>query len=93
VEPLAPTQPANPSGDGSGIDGIVGRFAEQLGASLKPAVAAAIATNFGFPLILMIAVLLFILIQSRLDDRDPKLRVAPLPAAEMVVPFLDEDHL
>ena len=41
----------------------------------------------------MIAVLLFLLIQSRLDGRDPKLRVAPLTAAETILAFRDEDQL
>jgi len=44
-------------------------------------------------LILMIAVLLFLLIQSRLDGRDPKLRAAPLTSAETILPFRDEDQL
>ena len=76
-----------------GVDALVGRIADRIGASVQPAAAAAIATTFGFPLILMIAVLLFLLIQSRLDDRDPKLRIAPLTTADTVVAFRDEDSL
>ena len=41
----------------------------------------------------MIAVLLFLLIQSRMDDRDPKLRLAPLTTADTVLPFRDEEGL
>ena len=41
----------------------------------------------------MIAVLLYLLVQSRLDSRDPKLRAAPLTAGETIVPFRDEDQL
>ena len=50
----------------------------------------AVAQSFGFPLALMLAVLIFLLIQSRMDERDPKLRRAPLTAAETTIPFLDE---
>jgi len=60
---------------------------------LKPAAAAAVVTTFSFPLILMVAVLLFLLVQSRLDGRDPKLRAAPLTASETILPFRDEDQL
>jgi hypothetical protein len=41
----------------------------------------------------MIAVVLFLLGQSRLDGRDPKLRAAPLTAAETLLMFRDEDSL
>jgi hypothetical protein len=76
-----------------GIDGILSGVADQIRATVKPAAAAAVASEFGFPLILMIAVLLFVLVQSRLDGRDPKLRAAPLTAAETILPFRDEDQL
>ena len=75
-----------------GIDGIITGVAEQIQHTVKPAAAAAVATEFGFPLILMIAVLLFVLVQSRLDGRDPKLHAAPLAGAE-TLPFRDEDQL
>jgi hypothetical protein len=38
----------------------------------------------------MLAVILFLVIQSRLDGRDPKLRAAPLTIAETYLPFADE---
>lgn len=76
-----------------GIDGIISGVAQQIQHTVKPAAAAAVATAFGFPLILMVAVLLFLLVQSRLDGRDPKLRAAPLTAAETILPFRDEDQL
>jgi hypothetical protein len=41
----------------------------------------------------MIAVVLFLVVQSRMDDRDPKLRLAPLTASETIVPFRDEEAL
>jgi uncharacterized paraquat-inducible protein A len=76
-----------------GIDGIISGVAQQIQKTVKPAAAAAVVTTFGFPLILMIAVLLFLLVQSRLDGRDPKLRAAPLTASETILPFRDEDQL
>jgi hypothetical protein len=72
---------------------IVAGFAEQLRWTIKPAAAAAVASTFGFPLILMVFVLIFLLVQSRLDARDPKLRVAPLTPADGLVAFRDEDEL
>jgi len=38
----------------------------------------------------MVAVLLFLVVQSRLDGSDPKLRSAPLTTAETLLPFADE---
>jgi hypothetical protein len=53
----------------------------------------AVAATFSFPLVLMIAVLLFLLGQSRFDSRDPKLRAAPLTASDTILPFRDEESL
>ena len=74
-----------------GVDALVSTITRQIGATIKP--GAAVAVTFGFPLILMIAVLLFLLVQARLDDHDPKLRVAPLKSAETILAFQDEDLL
>jgi hypothetical protein len=68
-------------------------MAAGISATVQPAAAVSVATTFGFPLILMVAVLLFLLIQSRMDVRDPKLRLAPLTAADTVLPFRDEEGL
>ena len=38
----------------------------------------------------MLAVLLFLLMQGQMDERDPKLRRAPLTNAETTIPFVDE---
>jgi hypothetical protein len=76
-----------------GIDGLIINVAQQIQSTVKPAAAAALVTTFSFPLILMIAVLLFLLVQSRFDSRDPKLRAAPLTASETILPFRDEDQL
>jgi hypothetical protein len=41
----------------------------------------------------MLAVLLFLLVQRRLDDRDPKLRAALRSPADALLEFEDEDRL
>ena len=46
---------------------------------------AAVAEAFTFPLILMVAVFLFLIGQSRMDD--PKFRLAPLSKADTTVLF------
>ena len=60
---------------------------------VKPAAAAAVATTFGFPLVLMVAVLMFLLVQGFLDARDPKLRrrLARRPMSSLE--FQDEERL
>jgi hypothetical protein len=65
----------------------------QVSRVLKPEAAAVVAVTFGFPLVLNIAVVLFLLVQGWVDARDPKLRVAPKTATETVVAFQDEEQL
>jgi hypothetical protein len=60
---------------------------------VKPKAAAAVATTFGFPLVLMLAVLMFLLVQGFLDARDPKLRKAPRSKADVVLEFQEEERL
>jgi hypothetical protein len=55
--------------------------------------AAAVATSFAFPLLLMLIVLFFLVVQPRMDGRDPKLRAAPHGATETVVLFEEEEAL
>jgi hypothetical protein len=69
---------------------VVGNIAATVGPTVQPAAVAAVASTFGFPLALMLAVLLFLVVQSRFDGRDPKLRAAPLTTAETYLPFADE---
>jgi hypothetical protein len=59
---------------------------------VKPTVAASVATTFSFPLALMAFVLLFLLAQSAVDRRDPKLR-AKANANESILGFEDEESL
>jgi hypothetical protein len=75
------------------FDALITRVASQVSYVVRPAAAAAVASTFTFPLLLMLAVLLFLAIQGQLDRRDPKLRATPRTAAETAVPFEDEAQL
>jgi hypothetical protein len=59
---------------------------------LKPSVAAVVATTFTFPIALAVLVILYLLVQHRLDARDPKLRHAPSSAYETYIAFEEEDQ-
>ncbi|MDQ2940961.1 MAG: hypothetical protein M3R05_02090, partial [Chloroflexota bacterium] len=72
---------------------ILSAAADQVSRAVQPAAVAAVATTFTFPLALMLAVLLFLLVQNRVDERDPKLRVAPHTAGDTVVKYKDEVDL
>jgi hypothetical protein len=50
------------------------------------------ASTFTFPLALAILVVLYLLVQARLDGRDPKLRYAPASAGETYIAFEEEDR-
>jgi hypothetical protein len=75
------------------LGAIAAGFADQVRATVKPAAVAALAVTFSFPLLLMAAVFIFLLMQGRLDERDPKLRNAPLTSAETVIAFGNEAEL
>jgi hypothetical protein len=84
---------------GPDVEGPAGIFnrvlhaaAEQVAIVVKPAAAAAVAVGFTFPLALMVLVLLFLIVQPRMDRRDPKLRTAR-GAGDTVVPFEVEEKL
>jgi hypothetical protein len=80
--------------DPGGIAGsVIHEAATSVSTVVKPAAAAAVAATFSFPLVLMFAVLFFLLVQRRLDDRDPKLRAAPRSQAEAWLEFEEEDRL
>lgn len=85
--------PPGPQPPEDGFDAFVATVAEGVDATIKPQAAAAVATTFSFPLVLMLAVLIFLVVQSRLDSRDPKLRAASAAAKDKVLPFREEDHL
>jgi hypothetical protein len=67
------------------IGNIVDGVSQQVAATVRPAAVVAVAQAFTFPLILMVAVLLFLIGQWRMDD--PKFRMAPLSRAETTISF------
>lgn len=67
------------------VRNIVDGVSEQVAATVRPAAVVAVAQAFSFPLVLMVAVLLFLIGQWRMDD--PKFRMAPLNRAETTIPF------
>jgi hypothetical protein len=98
-EPAAPAPVAPAPIDAAGPEppGLVGavlaQAVRQVAVVVRPDAAAAVATTFGFPLGLMVAVLGYLVAQGRIDLRDPKLRAAPQSTADTIVPFVEEDHL
>jgi len=74
-------------------DQVLAEAATQVATIVRPGAAAAVATSFSFPLALMMAVLVFLLVQRYVDRRDPKLRAAPRSTAEGLVQFRDEEGL
>jgi hypothetical protein len=64
---------------------------ERVAATVRPEAVAAVAEAFTFPLILMVAVLLFLVAQSRMDD--PKFRMAPLSKADTTIVFQEEARI
>jgi hypothetical protein len=89
-KPAAPVPGLDP---GVIANTVINEAAVRVSVVVKPAAAAAVATTFSFPLALMVAVLVFLLVQRYVDARDPKLRAAPRSKADVVVEFQDEDGL
>lgn len=88
-----PDQAATHVADPAAIVGnVISAAADGVHTVVKPRAAAAVATSFGFPLALMLLVVLFLLVQPRLDRRDPKLRAAQ-DADGSMVGFEEEDRL
>ena len=57
---------------------------------VRPEAVASVAATFSFPLALALLVVLFLVVQPRLDDHDPKLRTAPRSPSDLLVEF-EED--
>jgi hypothetical protein len=81
------------TGPFAAIGGFVSTAATQVGAFIRPDAALAVAGEFGFPLALAIAVLVYLLVQHHLDRRDPKLRIAPQHTGETLIGFDSEEQL
>jgi hypothetical protein len=75
------------------VGAIVSAAADQVARLVQPAAATAVAVTFGFPLVLTLAVTVFLAVQHRLDARDPKLRLAPQSNVETAVRFREESEL
>jgi hypothetical protein len=91
IDPSAPEDPA----------AVVRTVIRQVGESVadtvdtvvKPRAAAVVATTFTFPLALMILVVVFLVVQPRVDRMDPKLRAASGTASDTLLGFEEEDAL
>jgi len=75
------------------ISAVLAAAMTQVAKVVKPQAAVVVAAAFGFPLILSILVVLFLLAQGRFDARDPKLRMAPKTPVETIIPFKDEEQI
>jgi hypothetical protein len=73
------------------VQRLVDDVADRVAGAVRPAAVKAVAEAFTFPLILMVAVLLFLLGQSRMDD--PKFRMAPLNKTDTTVAFIEEARI
>jgi hypothetical protein len=105
LEPPVPPMPPSPrAGDGSApppdallpvdlVGGFVAAAAQQVASVVRPEAAIVVASAFGFPLVLMLAVLGFLFGQGRIDARDPKLRTAPRTPRDLVLAFRGEEEL
>jgi len=89
----APIEPIDAIGPGEVVGQVVTAAVEQVARVVRPDAAVAVASQFTFPLALALAVLAYLVIQGRVDRRDPKLRVAPQHVLETLVIFRTEDEL
>ena len=67
--------------------------ADSVSAVVQPAAAASVANTFSFPLALMVIVILFLVVQPRVDRRDPRLRAQSAASDEREIGFEEEDQL
>jgi hypothetical protein len=70
------------------VQGLVDTVVRGVAGTVRPAAVVAVAEAFSFPLALMVAVLLFLVAQSRMDD--PKFRLAPLDKTDTTIAFQEE---
>jgi hypothetical protein len=70
---------------------LVDDVTDTVAGAVRPAAVKAVAEAFTFPLVLMVAVLLFLLAQSRMDD--PKFRMAPLNKTDTTIAFQEEARI
>lgn len=88
----APVPPADPNAGSDGRDrGGLGQTLGRVAEAVREAVVT-VAKRAAFPMLLMIAMALFLVFQNRLDRRDPKLALAPVKGAPDL-PFTDPGDL
>jgi hypothetical protein len=75
------------------VDTVLSVTATEAAKVVRPEVAAAVASTFGFPIGLALVVVAFLVLQNRLDNRDPKLRAAAASWTERTLPYEREDEL
>ena len=87
-----PALPQGPVGPAEVVRNVFSAAVEQVSLVVRPEAAVAVAAEFTFPLALALAVLLFLVVQDRVDRRDPKLRMAPQHFADTLIGFQHEDQ-
>jgi hypothetical protein len=87
-----PALPQGPIGPAEVVRNVFSAAVAQVSHVVRPEAAVAVAAEFTFPLALALAVLLFLVVQDRVDRRDPKLRMAPQHSADTLISFQNEDQ-
>jgi len=91
--PVVPAAPGTAPVTADALAQVLDAAADGIGRAVSPEAAAQVAKTFGFPLALMMAVLLFLIVQDRIDRRDPKLQAAPRTFLDTIVRFKEEEDL
>jgi hypothetical protein len=84
------TEAASTGGVFGIVTALVASAADSAGRVISTDAAVAVASGFGFPIALALLVLLFLVIQPRVDKRDPKLASAPHGLTDTLVAFEDD---
>jgi hypothetical protein len=91
---IPPADSVGPSGGSDRGTSLLGRLRDVVGQVVEATleIAARTLKHAGFPAGSVLAVLMFLLVQNRIDRRDPKLALAPLwPDRHMTLPDDDAD--
>jgi hypothetical protein len=75
------------------VTDVAGTVVTGVASVVKPAAAAAVANTFSFPLALMIIVVLFLILQPKLDRTDPRLRALAAGSESGAIAFEEEETL
>jgi hypothetical protein len=88
--PVGPGMDTARDGLSGMVNALVGAAVDGAGQVIRPEAAAVVATAFGFPMVLALLVLVFLVLQPRLDNRDPKLHNAPHTFTDTLIGFEDD---